>query len=482
MNKDSAQTPIFDDTGREISSTRLATTATPQNIVHGQENLSLNTPQAQSGSSRSAVHLLVQNQADRMSAIPQVAQESDTTNGILAGGLISGSDLGHLGHSRIQVPQTSSMAGHVNATFAEGANADSDTGYPPLHQHDPQVMQIYQRSPVTDSTNATFAAGAGTGCPFSPRQDPQAMQVYQTPSMAGSTNATIAAGAGAGCPFSRQQDHQAMQVYQTSSRAGSTSATFEIGAGACYPFSPRQGPQEMQVSASQALSMTCPMNTTFAAGPNADPSAGYPFSPQQDPQAVQVYQMPSMADPTSATLAAGADASYPFLPQRDPQAMQVCQRPSMTGSTSATLVGGAGACYPFSSQQDPQVHVSVSSMTAFMNTTFDRNANVVCVFSPPLQAADSGYVHHRDIYWTFGIDAVRPSNQRYTNDEKTIIRCLVENGLSYNGIERIIGCPKGTTSRYSRSPSQVQMIEIQSRKLQDTCSFVLRVRLPVVIG
>ena len=389
-----AHTTIFDDTSHEISSPRLAATATPQDIVHGQENLSLTLTQAQSGSPCSEVTIpeadpLAQNQIGRMSAIPQVAKVSD---GILAGNIISGSSLGHAGRSHTQAHQGSSMAGPVNATIA----------------------------------------GTGPGYQLSPHDQVLQISVSQTSSTAASTSVTLVAGAGDSYPFQPQHDSQAMQVYQTSSMAGSTSATFSAGAGASYPF-----------------------------------------SPQQNPQAMQAYQASSMTDSTIAALAAGASDSYPFPPQHDSQAMQVYRTSPMAGFTSATLAAGASNGYPFSPHQGSQMHVLVSrasSMADFVNVTLDGNTNAACVFSP-----DPGHVQHRDIHWTFGTYEERPPNQRYSADEKTTIRCLLENGLSHSKIKKLTGSPKATTNRFSRKPSQVQMMQIQSTKLQDTCFFVLRV-------
>jgi hypothetical protein len=145
----------------------------------------------------------------------------------------------------------------------------------------------------------------------------------------------------------------------------------------------------------------------------------------------------------------------------------------MAGFTSATLAAGASNGYPFSPHQGSQMHVLVSrasSMADFVNVTLDGNTNAACVFSP-----DPGHVQHRDIHWTFGTYEERPPNQRYSADEKTTIRCLLENGLSHSKIKKLTGSPKATTNRFSRKPSQVQMMQIQSTKLQDTCFFVLRV-------
>ncbi|KAK3807206.1 MAG: hypothetical protein J3Q66DRAFT_374677 [Benniella sp.] len=356
-------TTTFDDTSHEVSSSRLAATATLQDIVHGQENLSLNLTQAQSGSPCSEVTIpevdpLAQNQIRRMSAIPQVAKVSDRT---LAGNLISGSGLGYTSRSLIQAHQGSSMADPVNATIA----------------------------------------GAGPGYQHSPHDRMLQVSISQMSLTAGSTSATLAAGAGDSYPFPPQYDLQAMQVYRTSSMVGFTSATF-----------------------------------------------------------------------------AGVGASYPFPPQYDPQAMQIYRTSPMAGFTSATLAAGAGTGYPFPPQQGSQMHVSVSqasSMAHFVNATLDGNTNAACVFSPPLQAADPVHVQHRDIHWTFGTYEERPPNQRYSADEKTTIRCLLENGLSHSKIKKLTGSPKATTNRFSRKSSQVQMIRIQSTKLQGTYFFVLRV-------
>jgi len=158
---------------------------------------------------------------------------------------------------------------------------------------------------------------------------------------------------------------------------------------------------------------------------------------------------------------------------------------SQAPSGQATFPQGTQVSNTTSSSLGQEIQPSViqaTSMANFMNATLAGDTDKTYVFSPPprhppvTQAEGHGHAEERTISWKIRTDAPRLSKQRYTEDEKTTIRCLVENDLPFSSVQKMTGSPKGTTSRFHKQPSEVQMVKIESRKQLDKYFFDLTVR------
>jgi hypothetical protein len=269
-------------------------------------------------------------------------------------------------------------------------------------------------------------------------------------------------GAGAGAGYV-QSDQQALQAIQGIVPQPMSMPDF---GGVGYVQSDQQALQAIQGIVPQPMSI-----------PGFNVNEGYA---QLGPLAARAIQ--GMVPQLTSTLGFNARARYLQPGQQALQAIQgvVPQPMSMLGF-------GADAGYGQPGQQASQaIRASLTqakSMKDFMETSLAGGTEDMCIFSPPLQdppaiqGESPGRANQQTIFWEMRSGVRRPPKRRYTKDEKTAIRCLHANELSYSDIKKMIGSPKGTTSRFCGQPNQVQMVRIESRKRPGICSFVLTVRL-----
>ncbi|KAK3807209.1 MAG: hypothetical protein J3Q66DRAFT_406465 [Benniella sp.] len=436
MHKDSVYTAAFDDNDREISSASATATGTHQNGTQGQEILAWNLIQGRSGSSSLAMsttdachidHLLLGSDLTYVASLPNGSgSEASVSQGAHAVPIsqISGSQA-TFSPAAHAVPFPRTLGGQT--TFSQARHGVSFPQAPSAQTTFSQAAQ-----------EVSFLQAPGSQITF-----PQSVHAVRFPQASGS----------------RTTFSQAAHGVSFSQVPGSQTAFSQAVHGVSFPQAP--GDQ-----------------TAFPRAAHGTPFSQLPGGQTTFSQAAHAAPFPQIPGNQAAFSQAAYGVPFPQVPSGQttfPQATQVSDTTSSIRTRRLLSRSSPG-------QEIQSLVIQATSMANFMKATLAGDTDTTYVFSPPpqlspaIQTAGHGHAEQRTISWTIRTDAPRSPNRRYSKDEKTTIRCLVENELSYSGIERMTGSPKATTSRFCGQSSQVQMVKIESRKQLDTYFFDLTIR------